>query len=153
MRDFHDLRSLKFLERPSAITISRCPDLQDISWLNRWSESLRSVSFRWCEAVDLAGLSNISNLRGVDLSGSGALDLTPLTHVPQLEWILMGDGLLPALHPLRSAPALSDLHIWSASDVDLSPLAGKEGLAVKVDRSTTVHGAERLGSGSRVVRR
>jgi len=154
MSDFRDLVGLQFLERPAFIAINRCPTFENARGLDHWARTLRTVAFRWCRALDLTTLSSLPNLTGIELSGSGVLDLTPLANLPQLKLLVLGDGVLPPLHPLRELPQLNELGVWGAREIDLSPLAGYEGLTVTLDSAPiTVHGADRLGPGSRVVRR
>lgn len=103
--------------------------------------------------MDLTPLRALRNLEGLSLTGSGPLGLAPVAGLPCLRRIALGFGPLSDLRPLRDSRTLAVLNVRGVPEVDLDPFRGREGLTVEVDRSTTVHGADRLGAGSRVVRR
>jgi hypothetical protein len=151
--DLDSLQWLRFLNSPFQIIAYACPALDDISILTRWKEAVRSVGLNRCPAVDIAPLSSLRRLEDLSLLGSGPLELSPIAGLPGLRRIHLGLGPLPDLRPLKDSPALAVLEAHGVPEVDLGPLAGREGLTVEVDRSATVHGAARLGAGSRVVRR
>ncbi len=152
MPDLRDVEPLRFLEHPTSVFVSGCPALEDLSGITSWAQTLQSLGIRTCPAVDLGTLPELPEVTQLSLWECDQFDLTPVTRLPRLTRVYI-NGEVPPLHSLRGAPALNDLTISGASEVDLSPLAGKKGLTVRVDHSTTVHGADRLGSGSRVVRR
>lgn len=150
-----DLRSLEpfsFLDQPYSVGAWSCPALEDLSDLRRWTDCLQGLWLLDCPALDLRPISSLRKLTWLNLRGSGPLDVSPVAELPALIEIMMSGDRLPDLHPLRRARALRHLDLGGVSTVDLSPLAGKKGLTVSVDRSTTVHGADELGRGSRVVR-
>jgi NACHT conflict system protein/NACHT domain-containing protein len=153
MPDLTSLEALRFLAQPRTIYVYGCDALVDVSALGQWPSTLSSVQLEHCPAVDLTTLRSARDIGYLDLWGSGALDLSAIADMPRLTSVMLGDGPLPNLQPLRRLPALQWLYVRHVSSVDLSELAGREGLTVQVDRSTTVHGAERLGPGSRVIRR
>lgn len=102
---------------------------------------------------DLADLEWLRRLTTLGLRRSGRLDLAPVAGLPALRRFGLGYGPLPDLRPLRESPALAVLEVRGVPAVDPGALAGREGLTVEVDRSAIVHDADRLGAGSRVVRR
>lgn len=153
MPDLRDLTELSFLDSPQVVGITDCPALADIRDMSRWSDTLKRVWLEGCPAVDLTALELLPALESLSLRGSGPLDLSPIIGLPRLSFIALGGAALPDLRPLRTLPALATLQVLDVADLDLSPLAGHEGLEVRVLRSTTVHGADQLGPGARVVRR
>lgn len=152
MPDLRDARDLSFLESPGFVGFTDCPALVDLGHLGRWSTTLRIVRLEGCPAADLTTLGELHALRDLHLIRSGPVDLTPVARLPGLESLVLRRSALPDLHPLRTAPALARLHIHGVPELDVNPLAGREGLTVGVDPGATVHGADRLGPGSRVVR-
>ena len=152
MPDLQDLEWLRFLSHPRVIVLTACTALDDVKALTQWEASLSWVYLDHCPAVDLRPLSTIRNLKSLSLMGSGSLDLTPVATLPRLRWLRLGYGPLPDVHPLKDTPSLALLQVRGVPEIDLEPLAGRERLNVQVDRSATVHGADRLGPGSRVVR-
>lgn len=58
---------------------------------------------------------------------------------------------MPDLQPLCRVSELEEISFTDVSSVDIGALAGREGVTVRVDRAATVHEAERLGPGSRVM--
>lgn len=153
MPDLRDIHDLSFLESPVSLGVTDCPALVDLGHLSRWSATLRSVRLEGCPAADLTTLGELDALHFLNLVKSGPVDLAPIARLPELQTLALGRSALPDLHPLKNAPALAGLHVYGAPELDVSPLAGREELTVRVDRNTTVHGADRLGPGSRVVRR
>ncbi|HEX6077359.1 MAG TPA: hypothetical protein VFZ32_19145, partial [Micromonosporaceae bacterium] len=153
MPDLRTLDPIGFVDRLSHLAVTDCAALEDVSSLIQWAGSLRSLDLRDCPALNLDTLPDLSELTALHLADSGQLDLTPVSRLPHLTWLSLGDSQLPDLHPLRNAPNLKGLDILDSSEIDLTQLAGREGLTVTVWGSATVHGADQLGPGSRVIRR
>jgi hypothetical protein len=77
--------------------------------------------------------------------------MAELSHLEILH--LGGAAGLPDLAPLRHLDELHDLFLYGDDDVDLTPLAGKEGLEVTIMslRERRVFGHDKLGRTSKVV--
>jgi hypothetical protein len=76
-----------------------------------------------------------------------------VTALPELNLLhLGGHGPIPDLAPLKDLPKLRRLFIWSPGDLDLTPLAGVDNLAINVHGSVRkVKAADHLGKSSRLL--
>lgn len=112
----------------------------------------------------VGGIPDLPNLRDLSFLGSptfvGVVDCPSLVDVGQLgRWSATLTNVwlegCPAvdLTTLGRLPALASLSLHRSGPLDLTPLVGREGLTVHVDRNTEIVGADRLGPSSRVVRR
>lgn len=155
VQGLRDLTSVSFLSRPRWFGLYRCPDLVDLRELARWVSTLRRLWLRDCPNVDdLRSLTAMPDLDFLDLSGSSQANIEPLAEVPGLVTVRLTDWQSPPdLVPLRGLPRLRHLWLYNSGDVDLGPLAGREGLTVYVMRNQDVAGAELLGPGSRIERK
>jgi hypothetical protein len=152
MPDLPDLQPLSFLRRPTGLWLFNCGALVDVGGMTRWAETLTSVAFAYCKQLaDVAPLALLRQLEDLSLVDITVQDLSPVVGLPRLKVVYLGGDPLPDLAPLRTLPALTRLVIRSG-ELDLGALAGREGLTVRVERATRVHGADLLGAGSRVVR-
>ncbi|MEV6802895.1 NACHT domain-containing protein [Micromonospora rifamycinica] len=90
---------------------------------------------RW--VADLEPLAQIPLLTDVDIVGASVTDLTPLSALEKLQWLMIGrtEHVLD-LTPLSRLPNLKDLYIDApVPGIDLTPLRGK---------GTTVHLSKRI---------
>ncbi|HEX4721997.1 MAG TPA: hypothetical protein VH333_05750, partial [Pseudonocardiaceae bacterium] len=148
-----DLTPLAFLRAPRAIGLTNCPFLVELRELSRWADSLEQLWLRDCPDVSLDGLTGLTGLHRLDLSGSRVTDLTPISHLTELKVLRLGRSEpVPDLTPLRGLRHLNRLWCYDSGDVDLTPFAGRPGIVVYVSRRQNVSGAETLGPGSRVER-
>jgi hypothetical protein len=145
--DLESLRPLSFLTAPKTLWLWRCGALRDVGELRRWRDSLTFLELECAPDVDLAPLADLCHLEELDVNAD--VDLTPIANMPKLHSLWLR---CPAdLTPLRAAPSLRTLG-FVGSELDLTPLAGRAGLTVRLYRDCVVHGAELLGPGSEIVR-
>ncbi|WP_158099071.1 leucine-rich repeat domain-containing protein [Flavonifractor sp. An100] len=101
-------------------------DLKELGALS----NLQSLSLRDNEAVtDLSPLSGLTDLKELNLMGTGAVDLTPLAGLTNLEDLKLANPEISDLSPLASLKNLKSLHLddgslTSSKILVLSPLAG-----------------------------
>jgi hypothetical protein len=146
--DLESLRPLSFLTAPKTLRLWRCGALRDVGELRRWRDSLTFLGLECALDVDLAPLVDLCHIEMLILDAN--VDLTPVAGMPKLDSLVLHRPV--DLTPLRAAPSLRALNFFG-SELDLTPLAGRAGLTVRVFGSCVVHGAELLGPGSRIVRR
>ncbi len=150
-----DIAPLGFLGAPKWLGLHNCPDLTNLDGLTRWAPSLRRLWLKDCGEADFAPLSALHELDLLDLWGHAPADLSVLSGMHRLQTLrLSGQATLPDLAPLRDLASLRRLWLYRSGDIDLTPLAGKAGLAIYAGRSHQhIHGADLLGPGSRITRR
>jgi hypothetical protein len=154
IQGLRDLAPLGFLRHPQWFGLHQCADLRDVAGLGRWSETLRRVWLRDSPELDPAPLAALTGLELLDLSGSAITDLNLLRSVKSLQVLRLTDHRpLPDLAPLRDLPMLRHLWLYDSSDVDLSPLAGREQLTVYLTRGQGAEGVGLLGPGSHIQRK
>ena len=92
--------------------------------------NLQSLSLRDNEAVtDLAPLAGLTQLKELNLMGTGAVDLSPLAGLANLEDLKLANPEISDLSPLAGLTNMKILHLdngslTSSKILDLSPLAG-----------------------------
>ena len=149
-----DLAPLEFLDHPRWFGLHRCRDLADITRLPRWAATLRRVWLRDSPGLDPAPLSALADLELLDLSGSAVESLEPLSGMKALQTLRLTDHRpLPDLAPLRNLPALRHLWLYDSSEIDLTPLAGRENLTVYLMRGQEARGIELLEPSCRIHRK
>ena len=149
-----DLAPVGFLDHPRWFGLHQCPDLADITRLPRWAGTLRRVWLRDCPELDPEPLSALADLELLDLSGSAVESLEPLRGMKALQTLRLTDHHpLPDLAPLRDLPALRHLWLYDSSEVDLTPLAGRERLTVYLMRGQEARGIELLEPSCRIHRK
>jgi hypothetical protein len=153
IEDLTDLRALDFLRAPTAIAINGCPVNDDIGHLSKWAKCLTSLSLRNFDDLDLRPLSDLVNLRYLDIQSSTVRNVASLAVLPNLYELATSydPNLLPDVPAIRSLRVL-----WVTSPagraIDITPLAGVRELEVRTWRTVPVWGAAELGPGSRVRR-
>jgi hypothetical protein len=149
LRD-HRLSQLDFL------LLGECTNLHTIAGIEAWSDTMSGI---FLHAPKLRNLQIIGELTKLDFANIALCPIRDLSFIANLSGVrilhLGGAGPLPDLEPLCALGQLSHLYLYGYDDIDLSPLAGKEGLRVIVDNAgnRNIQGAERLATGSTVVRR
>jgi hypothetical protein len=146
-----NLQALDFLTAPETIGVRWCPNLSDISWLRRRSDSIRSVSLVDCPLVDIAPLADLNHVSELSLYDTN-WDLAVLIRMASLKTLRLGGTASQDFSLLRSLEHLEELEL-TFDEVDLSGLAGKNNLTVRVPKQATIHCADALGAGSRLRRR
>lgn len=153
IEDLTDLRALDFLRAPRALAINGCPVNDDIGHLAKWAKCLKSLSLRSFDDLDLRPLSDLANLGHLDIQSSTVRNVADLARLPNLvELSTSYDS-----NVLSDVPAIRSLRVlwvtnYAGRGIDITPLAGVRDLEVRTWRSVPVHGAVKLGSGSRVRR-
>ena len=156
LEDLDGLLSLRALESLGFLLLSRCFRLRSISGIERWANTLTGM---YLVAPSLEDVEKVGALPGIgflNLHHTPVSDLSFITALAQLEVLhLGGEGPLPDLAPLRGLDRLEYLFLWGNDDVDLTPLAGKDGLTVNLEgfAERRVYGQDKLGKHSRVRRR
>jgi hypothetical protein len=149
-----DLSPLGFLHGPRWFGLHNCPSLTDLRGLARWAPTLRRLWLKGCGAADFTPLSELRGLDLLDLSGQAPADLSVLSGLHSLKTLRLSDlATPPDLAPLRDLTSLRRLWLYRSGDFDLTPLAGKPGLAIYAGRNQKLAGASMLGPGSKIRRR
>jgi len=150
--DLTNLRPLAFLRAPSVIGVNNCPIVEDLGYLERWSESLTGLSLRSLDDLDLHALSGLHSLSFLDVQGSNVRGFAALRDLPEVEEVWLS-------HDRADLGELRDIaHVRlgvtgpARSTVDLTSLAGRSGVRITVHRAINVIGADLLGKGSSVRR-
>ncbi|WP_326954081.1 RHS repeat-associated core domain-containing protein [Amycolatopsis sp. NBC_01286] len=124
-----NLESLSFLDDPVVLTFRNCRELEILSQLARWSESLTRLQVSACPVEDWSPLAQLTRLRSLEIGATQSVDLSLLSDVQTLEELSL-----------------------DSNQVDLSPLAGRRGLTVWIKSAAEVSGEDMLGPGSQIGR-
>ena len=83
------------------------------------------------ELKDLKGLSGLTNLQSMTISGAPVSDVSPLAGLTNLRWLMLDATRVSDLRPLAHLTKLESLFLINGTPVDdLSPLAAIKGLRV-----------------------
>jgi hypothetical protein len=172
------LAQFAFLESPRHLGVLPVGGVYDLQPPAHWSRSLTSIRLSLDADADLAPLAALQlledvQLEDVRLDGGQRHNLQSVARLPKLQRLALycsqpatgitarrsrrpqSNQLEPSkdnsLKALKAAQSLRTLCILGASEVDLSPLAGRRHLTVTVTESTVVYGAAELGKDSTLI--
>jgi NACHT domain len=141
--DLTPLRNLSNLYELSLIGYERL----SVDGISRWANTLRKLSLRDCERVDLAPLSSLHCLAQLDLKGVPIANIRPLMDIPSLSSLTI-DSLRAArdLHQLTTMRNLKEIRIGFGGVVELGALADMKDLTIIVEMGTPLRGEHLLDS-------
>lgn len=118
----YDLRGLTTLNiKGIEITDTQLEELQKaLPDCSVFSEEATVVA----KEIKLGGVTFMSDVKELDLSGKGVTDISALTDCTELEVLNLKDNKITDLTPLMQLPKLRWLSIWKNSVTDLTPLMG-----------------------------
>ncbi|MGW5716120.1 NACHT domain-containing protein [Amycolatopsis sp. NPDC003865] len=149
---FTDLGPLAFLTEPVSLSFLDCKALEDLSLLNDWAGSLRTLHLIDCPPADPAPIAELTELRLLDLTATDLPDLALLSGLRQLKNLRLRNLRgMPDLSPLADLDRLGELTVTGMGRLDLRPLAGRPQLSIRISDLVEPVGAELLGPESTVV--
>ncbi len=86
-------------------------------------EKMQDLGLQFCGLEDISFLSNLKELRGVNLNGNYVTDLTPLAELEHLERLGAAHNRLSDITPLKGLTNLFDLSLDENEISDISVLA------------------------------
>ncbi len=121
------LTNLTRLELPSGITdvpvivriLSRLPHLTSLGLSNSNIEDVSAL---------IPVLSDLTDLRVLNLFGTGMTDLSPLAGLTHLTTLYLGNNSVSDITPLAELTNLTSLNLWGNNISDVSPLLENTGL-------------------------
>jgi hypothetical protein len=137
------------------LLLGRCHKLQSISGIETWASTMTGI---YLHASRLQDYEIIGQLTRLDFANISAVPITDLSFIRNLRELailhLGGTSPLPPLDALAELTNLNYLFLHGKDDVDLTPLAGKNDLRVRVANShlRRIHGTGSLGPGVTVIR-
>ncbi|KOX07922.1 transcriptional regulator [Nocardiopsis sp. NRRL B-16309] len=158
------LRDLRYLagapNTVHSLDVMMCPALMSFAGLESQTASLSKLSLRQFDSrhaslEPLASLESLSALRVDRWTWELVGNAHWITRVPHLRKLYLDFGLrTPATVPdwVRELPYLVELCLEAENPLSLQALAGAENLTVHVRQRTKVLGADRLGTGSSLLR-
>ncbi|MFF0371281.1 hypothetical protein [Micromonospora sp. NPDC005087] len=140
IEDLSNLSPLYFLSSPKHIGITGCRVADHLHHLTRWADHLSELSLREFESIDLAQLAGLERLKFLDLQTSRADNLGALAHLPHLESIWC-TAEMTTFAELRKLLSLRYVVVSGkfAEGVDLSALADRTDLTIRVPRTAVIH--------------
>jgi hypothetical protein len=155
LRDLSRMSSDSRLSKLTFLLLGGCRRLHSIAGIETWAETLTGIFLHAPRLHDYQLLGELGKLEFANLSFIPMKDLSFIKRLKKLQLLhLGGKDPLPSLEPLQELPELTRLYLYGGDDIDLAPLAGKEGIKICIEkgRSRNVYGASLLGKGSTVIR-
>jgi hypothetical protein len=151
--DLTDILRLPQTTELDFLLLDKCAALRTISGIEQWRESMTGLYLAAPRVTDIELVATLHRLTFLNLRHTAISDLSFVTALPELNLLhLGGHGPIPDLAPLKDLPKLRRLFIWSPGDLDLTPLAGVDNLAINVHGSVRkVKAADHLGKSSRLL--
>ena len=148
------LTSVPALDSLGFLLLGRALDLRSIAGIEKWSETLTGIVLNARFLNDAENLAALRRLNFINLATTPIHDIGFMSQLSHL-WVLHLGGSteeLPNLAPLRDLGKLQYLYLYGSDDVDLTPLAGMEGLQINIAnlKSRYILGASKLGKGSKI---
>ena len=114
-----DLEGLEGLDAPdNGITnlegVQHCVDLKELD-LGKYDTS-NNIS-------DISALSELTNLRDLNLGGNEITDISPLSELTNLQWLWLPDNNISDISALSELTNLRDLYLGGNEITDISPLS------------------------------
>jgi hypothetical protein len=149
-RDLDRLVAAPQLADLEYLRLSGAEDLASIAGIDRWSRTMTGIALHAGELDDVSALAGLPSLTQVNLTDTPVASLEFARELSALKRLDVGGdtGTVLDLSPLRDLPALRFLHIGGSAPVDLSGLAGANGLHVYIGgtRRRRVLGEGKLNS-------
>jgi archaellum biogenesis ATPase FlaH len=157
-REVQGLSGMTADSRLSGLTfllLGGCRRLSSIAGIEAWTDTLTGIFLQAACLQDYQLLGELGKLEVANLSFIPIKNLSFIRRLNKLQLLHLGGmAPLPSLEPLQELPQLTRLYLHGRDDVDLAPLAGKEGIKICIEngRHRNVCGTDLLGKGSTVVR-
>ena len=156
MEDLDELLDVPAIAHLNFLLLSNCRRLRTIEGIETLADTITGLFLSAPHLEDIARIKMLPKINFLNIHLTPLADLSfisPLTDLRILH--LGGTGTIPPLAPLRELQNLEHLFLWGDDGVDLTPLAGKEGLTVRNEgaRNRQIRGGEDLGKDSKVVNR
>jgi Leucine-rich repeat (LRR) protein len=143
-----DLSELKYLKKLTKLELRTIylhkegeSDLSPLSELT----NLKHLDLYWNHITDLSPLASLVNLESLDLSHNEINDLTPIANLTNLRKLDLSSNDLRDLSPLAKLTKLTNLYFWENPIEDITVLGNFTYLEVLKIRSTRVKNFDVLG--------